>query len=112
MPHDEMKREANSTINAAQQKNYGLGGSLSMQGEPGVAITWADYRQALKNAERAADEMMKHIESIEQQRNEFARQIGAMQETLDRLHREREETTRHVRMLQSQGPESPRRDGP
>ena len=71
----------------------------ALPSEPGVTVARSVLHGALTAAERAADELNNKIRECEQQRDNFVRQAGAMQEHLDHLHAEHANRTRLVREL-------------
>ena len=73
--------------------------SNQCQAEPGVTIPRSALRGALNNAERAVDEIHKLICDRQQERDNYVRKAGAVQEEIDRLRMEHGNRTSHFRAL-------------
>ena len=67
--------------------------------EPTATIPRYALREALKNAEYAADEILTKLRGLQAQRDDHVRMAGEAQAGIDQLQTELNRRTRHVRTL-------------
>ena len=81
----------------------GLNPHYENSADQGVTISRSTQRDALRVAEKAADEVIQQLRETEQERDQLVRRIGGLQNRIDALRSARNHHARLVRDLLAVG---------